>query len=59
LTFSATPADTQKAKTGRVSGNVRTINKDTAEVMMLALHSLQTTDCSKALQFFVDMDLDP
>ena len=34
LTFSATAADTQKAKTGRVSGNVRTINKDTAEVTL-------------------------
>ena len=34
LTFSATAADTQKAKTGRVSGNARTINKDTAEVTL-------------------------
>jgi ABC-type antimicrobial peptide transport system permease subunit len=34
LTFSVTAADTQKAKTGRVSGNVRTINKDTAEVTL-------------------------
>jgi hypothetical protein len=34
LTFSATAADTQNLKTGRVSGNVRTINKDKTEVTL-------------------------
>ena len=34
VTFSAAAADTQKAKKGRLSGNVRTVDKDKAEVTL-------------------------
>jgi hypothetical protein len=34
VTFSAAAADTQKAKKGRLSGNVRTVDKDKTEVTL-------------------------